>query len=202
MSSRPRRAAAAAVEAGINAYLADLEARGKTIRPLANKQKTEKKNIGDEEVQRALRPSMDAYWAREDTRTRFGVLEIDTTRAVCDADHLFVRSVFWGLDSLMEARVLACIGNNVYASYDDSYPASGALVASAAAAAKAPRRAVRAMAPYVYNDTKRCIQFVARGRHWETAAGAFAIAHRQSVADELAAVFLDVYHPDLKHCGT
>lgn len=186
-ASRPRRAAAEAVYAGLAAMGIMERERPATTTTTSD----------------VRAPTVDAYWARDDSRQRFGILEVDMSRTGCDARHLFVRSVFWGLRSLLEAEALACIGNNVMASYDDAYPVSGPL-AQQQQQQKTPRQTrqqrrrlpLRALVPYAC--PREHATFVLAGHCWLIPVADFAVAHRPNMLQELASVFHDIYRVDLK----
>lgn len=59
--------------------------------------------------------TVDAYWARPESASTYGVVEVNTSMG---SGAFYVTSVFWGLKERESAELLAAFCNTVYAAYD------------------------------------------------------------------------------------
>lgn len=120
----------------------------------------------------------EAYWAADGGRAKqlYGVLEVNTGMAGCDARHVYVRSVFWGLASELEAHALATKGNAVRASYDP----------------KRQQRQQRLVA-HAHPDVRPWFE-TTPGVRWRLPP-TLALAHQADVLDEMLNFFTDTYLP-------
>lgn len=123
----------------------------------------------------ALTPA--AYWARPEAQRLYGVLEIDTHLLGCSATRVYARSMWWGLPTWDEARLLAAQANATHAAYDPDSSASRLYVA--------------------YGRTGEARTIAVLGRAWPLPAH-FATGHRDEALDELIGLFTDYYLPQVR----
>lgn len=213
-----RRAAAAAAASKWRAGL-DAEARAELAaldQRLVGHQR--RMDVDMDMDMESRRPAPDVFWQQQ-AQPQYGVLEVDAHHPDGDTDRLYVRSLFWGLSTPLEAELLAILGNNAYASYDGMYPASGLLTTLAKPGKNknknksktkinnksAPAAPTRMLASYAYAGPGSRPCFWAFGAWWRLPAS-FAVVHRTDLVVELMHIFTDTYFtalqrvaPDVAH---